>query len=84
MNFEKIPSELPSKEEQLELLQQRAGQLEEQLKRFNLPENLPDGREFLPNNLSENDKIEILIIQRQLAEIKRKQEFLNNPNEYKE
>jgi len=65
------------------LLQEKREKLENDLTRFNLPENLPDGESFLPERLDEDEKAQIIKIQKRLREIKNRQEFLEDSSEIK-
>ena len=65
------------------MLQEKREKLENDLKRFNLPENLPDGESFLPERLDEDEKAQIIKIQKRLREIKNRQEFLEDSSEIK-
>jgi hypothetical protein len=73
-----IPEEMPSKEKQIEILEKKISSLEEELKKYNLPDDLPVGKEFLPAYLSDKDKEEILRIQRELSNAKSRLDFLEN------
>lgn len=80
--FEKMP-EMPSDEERLEISKSKLDKLNKELERFNLPENLPDGKDFLPDHLSEEEKNEIIIIQEEKKALEIEIEYLEDKEENK-
>ena len=71
---------MPDKNEQIRVLNEKIRVLEEEKSKFHLPENLPDGEEYLPEHLDPQQKSKILRIQRELNDTKTRLNFLENPD----
>ena len=75
--------EMPNEEEQLKNIQKQIKELKEKLAIFNLPDNLLGENITLPDSLTEEQKKEILEIQKNLKGLESEENFLKDKKQIK-
>lgn len=75
--------EMPTNQDKIRQAQERLEQLKRELSNFNLPENLPYGKEFLPTHFSEYQKNQIEQMRKEVKGLEEEIRYLETLESYR-